>query len=44
MDGFDEQGCISDESFASGGERMLREVREKCCANPRTTAKKLGWK
>jgi predicted transposase YbfD/YdcC len=25
-------------------ERTLREVREKCCHDPMTTAKKLGWK
>jgi len=25
------------------GERTLREVREKCCADPRPAATKLGW-
>jgi predicted transposase YbfD/YdcC len=26
------------------GERTLREVRQKCCLEPRKTARRLGWK
>jgi hypothetical protein len=35
--------AVSLTNLLRNGERTLKEVREKCRANPTKTAKKFGW-